>query len=120
MTSFRLTKIVEDDRGVSAFEDAEIPLSDAGPIGSLSELMGAEGVILRVSPGPFEHDWHPAPARQYIVLLDGEIEIEVGTGERRRFEGGDVVLAEDTTGRGHRTVTLSDGPRRSLFVPLGR
>lgn len=118
MTIFRLTKIVEDERGVSAFQDAEIPLTDAGPIGSLSELMRAEGAVFRVSPGPFEHDWHPAPARQLIVLLDGEIEIEVGTGERRRLRGGDVVLAEDTRGRGHRTVTLSDGPRRSLFVPL--
>ena len=120
MTVFRLTKIVEDDQGVSAFEDAEVPLTDSGPIGSLSELMRAEGAILRVSPGPFDHDWHPAPARQLLVLLDGEFEIEAGTGERRRFSGGDVVLAEDTEGRGHRTVTLSEGPRRSLFVPLCR
>ena len=54
-----------------------------------------------------------------IELTDaGEIEVEVTSGEKRRFRGGDVVLVEDTTGTGHRTRTVDGRPRRSLFVPL--
>jgi uncharacterized cupin superfamily protein len=34
------------------------------------------------------------------VLLDGEIEIGTSTGEKRTFKGGDVLLVEDTTGKG--------------------
>ena len=52
------------------------------------------------------------------MLLDGEIEIETGDGEKRRFSGGDILLVEDTTGRGHRTRPVDGRTRRSLFIPL--
>ncbi|MEZ4547496.1 MAG: hypothetical protein R3B51_07185 [Thermodesulfobacteriota bacterium] len=32
--------------------------------------------------------WHHAPDRQYIILLEGHIEIEVSDGEKRAFSGG--------------------------------
>ena len=40
------------------------------------------------------------------------------SGDKRRFAAGEVVLVEDTTGTGHRTRAVSDGVRRSLFIPL--
>ena len=51
-------------------------------------------------------------------MLDGEIEIETSDGETRRFSGGDILLVEDVDGRGHRTRTVNNQPRRSLFLPL--
>ena len=115
--SFRLTRVHADERGVTHFGEIEVPLAPSGPIGSLSEPWTAGDVVFRTVAAETDHDWHPAPRRQLVVLLDGEIEIEVGDGERRRFRGGDVLLVEDTAGRGHRTRTLA-GPRRSLFVAL--
>ncbi len=53
---------------------------------------------MRDSDPDYDYDWHGAPRRQVIVLLDGEIEVAVTSGEKRRFTGGDVVLVEDTTG----------------------
>ncbi len=47
-------------------------------------------------------------------------EVEVTSGEKRRFSGGDVLLVEDTTGSGHRTRTVGDRSRRSLFIPTER
>ena len=44
------------------------------------------------------HDWHPAPARQFVLLLKGELEVEAGDGERRRFNEGSIVFVEDTKG----------------------
>lgn len=114
-----ITRIYETADGESHFEELEIDLEDAGEIGRLSRLFPAAGVIFRETPPDYDYDWHPAPRRQYIVLLDGEIEIEVGDGERRRFRGGDILLVEDTTGRGHRTRTVDGRTRRSLFIPLG-
>jgi hypothetical protein len=32
--------------------------------------------------------------------------------------GGDILRVEDIEGRGHRTRTVNDQPRRSLFLPL--
>ena len=72
----------------------------------------------RENDSGYDYDWHHAPQRQLIVLLDGEIEIETSFGERRRFRGGEIILVEDTHGAGHRTRSITSGPRRSLFIPL--
>jgi hypothetical protein len=100
------------------FDEIDIPLFDAGDIGRLSEIVPATGIIFRENAADYDYDWHPAPCRQYVVLLEGAIESEVGDGETRRFQGGDVLLLEDTSGRGHRTRTVDDRPRRSLFLRL--
>lgn len=48
-------------------------------------------------------DWHPAPKRLLHFFLAGECEVSVSDGEVRTFQTGDIVLAEDTTGKGHTT-----------------
>jgi hypothetical protein len=51
-------------------------------------------------------------------LLDGEIEIETSLGEKRIFKGGNILLVEDTTGRGHKTRNLQPFKRKSIFITL--
>lgn len=113
-----VTRVYATPDGESHFEDVEIPLHDAGEIGMLSDGIQAREIIFRRNAPSYDYDWHRAPQRQYIALLDGEIEIEVSDGEKRRFRGGDVLLMEDTTGRGHRTRTVDGKARRSLFITL--
>lgn len=113
-----LTRITVDEHGESHFQDDDVPLTDAGPIGMLSEPMPAHAVIFRENAPDYDYDWHLAPRRQLIVLLDGAIEIEVSSGARRTFRGGDILLVEDTWGKGHRTRTIDGKSRRSLFIAL--
>jgi hypothetical protein len=114
----RITRVYTTENGASAFEDVDIPLADQGSVGRLSEWWPARDVAFRENDPDYDWDWHCAPARQLIVLLDGAIEIEVGSGEKRAFRGGDVLLMEDVTGRGHRTRTTDGQSRRSLFIRL--
>jgi hypothetical protein len=114
----KVTRIRAGLDGVTGFDEIEIPLAGAGEIGRLSAPFTAESVIFRETGADYDYDWHPAPALQLVVLLDGEIEIEVGNGEVRRFGGGEILLLEDTSGRGHRTRNVGAVPRRSLFVRL--
>jgi len=58
--------------------------------------------ILRAKPG-WQGDWHPVPFRQLHFYLSGEVEAETSDGEIRRIGAGDVVLNEDTSGKGHRS-----------------
>lgn len=102
----------------SHFEDIEIPLKDGGKTGFVSELMKATGVVFRITTGDYNYDFHPAPRRQYVVNLDGEVEIEVGDGTRRILRSGDILLAEDTTGQGHISRAVAGKPRKSLFIVL--
>lgn len=113
-----ITRVYADGDGDSHFEEREIPLRDAGPIGRLSEPVATKSLILRENPPNYDYDWHVAPQRQFVVLLDGVIEIETSDGARRTFHGGDVLLLEDTTGRGHRTRHVEPRERRSLFIVL--
>ena len=114
----RITRVYASSDGESHFEDIEVPLRDAGEIGMLSESVPSRHVIFRENSADYDYDWHNAPQRQYIVLLDGHIEIEASDGERRQFRGGEILLMEDTAGKGHRTRTVDGKPRRSVFIVL--
>jgi hypothetical protein len=46
------------------------------------------------------------------------MEIETGLGEKRVLGPGDVLVAEDLTGKGHITRSVGVAPRVSLAVPL--
>ncbi|RUS28944.1 hypothetical protein BC938DRAFT_481255 [Jimgerdemannia flammicorona] len=48
--------------------------------------------------------------------MTGEVDNTTLTGPR--FKGGDVLLAEDTTGRGPKSKDVGDGVRRLAFVAL--
>ncbi len=54
-------------------------------------------------------DFHPAPRRQYMVYLTARVEIGLGDGSAVVMEPGDVLQAEDTTGRGHTSRVLQEG-----------
>ena len=114
----RITRIYSDPKGESYFEDIAIELSDSGDIGLLSKPHLVKHMIFRETESDYDYDWHTAPQRQYIVLLEGEIEIEVSSGDIRQFSGGDILLVEDVRGKGHRTRTIDNKPRRSVFVTL--
>ena len=114
----KVTRVYSDSEGETHFEDVAISLQDAGQIGQLSDRVPVASLLFRENEPQYDYDWHNAPARQYIVLLDGRIELEVSDGESRIFAGGDILLMEDITGKGHRTRHLEHRARRSLFIEL--
>ena len=79
----------------------------APPI-SVSEAMDTETLVLISSPSGWFGEWHPSPQRQYIFIISGVLEVEVSDGEVRRFEPGNMIIVEDTTGKGHRSRVVSD------------
>ena len=103
---------------------AELPLTlkpfrdVEGAHGEGTPMQAAAGIAFRVAPPGYVLDWHCAPRRQYSISLSGTAEIEVGDGTIVRVEAGDVVLAEDLTGRGHVTRVVGDRPRVYAIVPL--
>ncbi len=114
----QITRLYTGSDNESHFRDIEIELNDAGDIGHLSEQMDATGIIFRRTDPDYNYDWHNAPQRQYIIMLDGAVDVEIGDGTVRRFSTGDILLVEDTTGRGHRSKAVNDKSRTSVFVTL--
>ena len=95
-----------------SFRDVEDANGEGTP------LQAASGIAFRVASPGYVLDWHCAPRRQYSISLSGTAEIEVGDGTIARIEAGDVVLAEDLTGRGHVTRVVGKEPRVYAIVPL--
>jgi len=112
----KITRIYTGADGESLFEDVVLPLSETEPGLKFSTLQKTSGIKFLETEGDF--DFHKAPHRQYVVFLDGGVEIETGKGVKRRFNAGDVLLAEDTTGRGHIIRTLDKTPHRAIFITL--
>jgi hypothetical protein len=95
-----------------------VSMNNAGDIGALSETQSVKGIIFREVEPTYDYDFHNAPQKQYIILLDGGIEIETSLGETRKFGAGEILLVEDTTGKGHRTRNLKPEKRRSVVITL--
>jgi quercetin dioxygenase-like cupin family protein len=99
----------------SHFEEIEARFSGDGI--ETTEIQNANTVTFRRAPVGHVIDWHPAPRRQYVVSLSGKWEIECSDGVRL-FKAGDVMLAEDLTGRGHVSRVVGNEPHIFMTVPL--
>lgn len=115
---FNVTRIYSDAAGESHFEDIAIPLKSNGEIGFLSDEEPVKGIIFREVAASYNFDFHNAPQRQYIILLDGGVIIETSLGHIRTFATGEILLVEDTTGKGHKTRNIEERTRRSVFITL--
>ena len=114
----RVVRVYAGDDGESHFEDVDIEVRPHGGIGRLSGLIRGPGVMFREVDGDYDLDFHQAPRRQFVVNLRGGVDITVGSGETRRLQAGDILLAEDTSGRGHKSRAVDGRPRSCLFVPI--
>jgi hypothetical protein len=84
----------------------------------LSDTIPASGCsFCRVPAGMREVDWHNPPRRKLVIWLTGEVEFETSDGDIRRLVAGSVVLAEDTTGKGHISRHPAEG-QLLVFVDL--
>ena len=92
----KIHRLYPDASGESHFEDIEVPYTEA----------------------PRDLDWHPAPRRQYIINLDAGVELTASDGETRRIGAGEVILVEDTWGKGHLSKAVDGKLRHCIFVPV--
>ena len=122
-TRARITRIVTDGNGGTAFSDVDVPLelgdfAPPAPPMLRSLPVAAHAIRFIGAAAGWDSPPHPAPARQYVVMLRGRVRSAVTDGETRTFERGDVVLLEDTTGEGHRTFVPEDADWLALVVVL--
>jgi quercetin dioxygenase-like cupin family protein len=111
----KVVRIYAGQDGESHFENTEIPLPIVNGDTSCSQTFKAAEFSFRGSHGKKTSGFHTVPCRQLIVMIEGEMEIEVSGGSKRIFRPGQIILADDTTGHGHKSK-IKD--RVSLIIPL--
>ena len=117
-----ITRIFTGSDGQSHFENVSLHMQafvdTEGAHGWATEMQSNRGIVFRTSPPGYSLSWHTAPRRQYVIQLQGEVEIEVASGQTVTMRPGDVLLADDLTGQGHCTRVVGNITRFYAVIPL--
>lgn len=112
----RLVKLFTAHDGQSHVEEGAIPLEEIEGGNQASSWMSVASIRFEESPPGSALEWHVAPHRQYVITLAGTLEFTTRGGERFQLKPGDVLLAEDTAGGGHRWRLIDDQPWQRLYI----
>ena len=96
--------------GGSAFEE--------GTIHRLQHIPAEYLFLAEDPPERTAYDWHPAPKRQYVLTLRGTLEFTVTDGGTFILQPGDVLIAADITGTGHKWRRLSEESWVRTYIVL--
>jgi mannose-6-phosphate isomerase-like protein (cupin superfamily) len=114
ITQLQYHRIYADAQGESHFDTVRVEqrLVNAAPPAPPLYLSDT-GPATRYLFYSFEPGWygdlHPSPSRQFLALLSGTVEVETSDGTVKQFGPGDIILLEDTSGKGHRSRNTGDG-----------
>ena len=114
-------RVFSDAEGCSHFEIKKIELTQnnyAPPALPLytSSPESTDSLVFLELPENWFGKWHPTPVRQWLIMMTGEVEIETGDGNKFISRAGDVVLLDDTTGKGHQSRALGNEPVRIAAI----
>jgi hypothetical protein len=122
-----ITRIFTGPDGLAHAEDIEVDLNARGAT-DMFKATGAEFSVRPPTAGansrntaatdPNAPGWHTGPARQLVITLSGNSEVEVSAGVHVAAGPGHINLIEDTTGKGHITRNFGPDDRIALTIPL--
>ncbi|QCR24943.1 hypothetical protein [Pontibacter sp. SGAir0037] len=67
-------------------------------------------IHFKQTPPNSEYDWHTAPTTQFVITLAGTLEFTTSLGDTFILQAGEILIATDTTGKGHKWRMLGDAP----------
>jgi hypothetical protein len=117
------TRLYAGPDGVSHFSGEELILARVpGGQGlealAVNRIGDAKGVTFAQLKAGATEDWHVAPQRILMLCVQGEVEITAGDGQKRRLRPGQLMLLEDTTGKGHITHAVGPHDHVALAIPV--
>ena len=118
-----ILRIYADEEGESHFEDVEFAFEQTdfvppAPPVLMTALESASSYGFELVHPGWHGNWHPVPQRLLAVYLSGAGTIEASDGELRDLGPGTILLAEDTTGKGHISEVTGDKDMLVLILML--
>ena len=80
------------------------------------KLVDAVSIHFKETPPNSSYAWHDAPNFQYVITLAGVLEFTTVGGETFTIHPGEVLVAEDHTGSGHKWRLINDEPWKRAYV----
>ncbi|RZL84935.1 MAG: hypothetical protein EOP76_21440 [Variovorax sp.] len=128
MASFTRVVLFTDTDGRARFREEAVDLPEGTPSSQLSALFPSDGFQLRHSPVGFRSSFHCTVTPQWVVILQGQMEIGLQDGSSRVFRPGDHFYSDDrlpdgasfdAAVHGHWSRQLGDAPLVTMFVRGG-
>jgi hypothetical protein len=118
-----LLRLYADSDGDTHFEEVEFEfertdLVPPAPPVFMTRLATADRYGFELVPPGWRGDPHPVPQRLLAVYLSGTGTLEASDGEVRELVPGTILLAEDTTGKGHISRVTGEEDMLALIVML--
>ena len=116
-------RLFSDSAGESHFENLEVELASTEFAPGIPNLFtsapfDSTTTSLFGAPAGWSATWHPSSGRHLFAVLTGTWEVIASDGEARTFTKGDVLLVEDTTGKGHASRVISEEQSIALLVEM--
>jgi uncharacterized cupin superfamily protein len=102
--------------GDSVFEEGVLELAEGERGDFIGQAIGAKAISFRETTSGGAWDWHNDPAPRFVITISGTLEFEVKSGATFTIRPGDVLLAQDNTGTGHKWRLLGADPWRRAYV----
>jgi quercetin dioxygenase-like cupin family protein len=115
----RCVRLWTGDDDNSHFEEGVLDLEPGVRGDFLSGKFSSTSISFQETKSGGVFAWHTAPARQFVITLSGTLDFETRSGEHFILHPGDILLAEDTAGGGHRWKLTDEQPWRRAYVILG-
>ena len=124
-TTLTQTILYTDLDGRAKFKEVSLALTEGSPAAQLSPLAACGGYQFRQSPPGFRSSFHCTTTPQWLVVLQGAMEIGLQDGSSRIFSAGQSFYSDDTLPsgatfdpavHGHWSRQVGDAPLVTLFV----
>jgi hypothetical protein len=120
----KLVRVYADEAGDTHLADIDVP--DAEDVGggvagllSLGDIPATTMSLSQSAGHRADMDFHTPGRRQLVAFLRGALEVTTTTGETRRLEAGDCLLADDVDSKGHISRDVGEEPWSTLVVGIG-
>ncbi len=95
-----LPELFTDADGRAKFRDIRMALSEGSAAAALSPLAQGSGYQFRQSPVGFRSSFHCTTSPQWLIVLQGAMEIGLQDGSSRIFKAGQCFYSNDTVPAG--------------------
>jgi hypothetical protein len=124
-TDVTIDMITVDEAGRSVFAYVQHPVANHGGM-FISERQQALNFRHRKSDVGYKSDWHTAGDPTLIIVMQGQITLELRSGEQKTFTTGQQFIAadylldniKDESITGHRASVDGDKPLQAVHIKL--
>jgi quercetin dioxygenase-like cupin family protein len=112
----RCVRIWTGEDGNSLFEEGVIDLTEGVRGDAVGKSVPAVGLSFQETHSGGSYAWHQDPVPRFVITLSGTLEFQVESGATFVIRPGDILLAQDNTGSGHKWRLIGDEPWRRAYV----